>query len=234
MEILRDSNASFEVWLAQDVRRPRVLLQLREDPEVRALAERLARDLDNQAAMARLVEDALSRCVPVDTLAERFAELVYYGLIVVRERSQDFYPLPDPYRQPATALVETAANESEPLAPAATQAVTPSGPPTAEELGFTSDSITDRARARELADVVAYYSRSEIRDDVRDRVWADIRDDPNKLATMMFMIGEADTLPTPQELQSIDGLADKAKDDVRDVIEDAFKKIGGKLRGIGR
>ncbi len=220
--------------LAQDVRRPRVLTGLRQDPNVRLLAERLIRDPENRDIMVRIVQEALDRCIPLDTVSERFAELVTHGVLVLRERSQDFYPLPDPNSQPAVDLGERAANQPEPLAAPAKSAPALAQPPTAAELGFTSDSIPDRARAQELADVVAHYSNPSIREDVRQRLWADIRRDPNRLATMKFFIGEATPLPTPEELESAAELSDKSREGVTDVLKEVLDKIGNKMRGVGR
>ncbi|MCH9688107.1 MAG: hypothetical protein K0V04_42140 [Deltaproteobacteria bacterium] len=254
MNILTDTTASFEVWQAEQLRRPRAWIPMREDPEIFALARRLIRDVDNRSTMTSLVEDTLARNVPGDAVAERFAELVTFGQLVLRERPQDAYPLPDPYAFNTVDLTELSASEPlvtpspmsaptpmsapAPMAAPAPPGALPSmsmpalpGPPTPAEIGITSDSITHRAMRVELQEIIDFYSKDTIREDVRQRVWSDIREDPNKVVVIRSLMGEAEVLPSLDDL-TVDDIVKKTHSDVGDVLQDLFRKA--MRRGPGR
>ncbi len=103
------------------------------------------------------------------------------------------------------------------------------GPPTPEELGIDGNTISDRARRAELKSVTDFYNQSHIREDTRQRVWQDLRDDPNKVTVINSMIGETDVLPPPGQLTG-DDIMSKGHGDLRDALEDLARKGRGLFR----
>lgn len=108
MHTLRDALFTFEACLPADVRRPRMRLE-RFDPQwTLDVVRTLSRDEANRRILAALVEEATGRVLEGAVLAERFAELVVCGRILLREvEALDVYPLPDP-RFEHRALAELA------------------------------------------------------------------------------------------------------------------------------
>ncbi len=258
MQILMDTTGSFEVWHAEQVRRPRAWVQMREDPQIFAIARRLMRDEDNRLTMTSMVEEALARCVPQDTVAERFAELVTYGQLVLRERPQDAYPLPDPYaitpmdlsalsdpqtlaaQAPPLAAAQAAPVAAAQAAPVAAAQAAPvaaaaglPGPPTPAELGITGDTIPQKALRVELQEVIDFYEQPHIREDVRQRVWTDMRKNPNNIVVVRSIIGQSEVLPTPEELTGAGDLAGKVTGDAVDMLEALSKRLRS-IRPRGR
>jgi hypothetical protein len=114
MDILRDPLFTYEVCQPGDLRRPRPTFERLDQRWVVDLARSLCHDDANLRVVTRLVRDAGGCAVEGPLLYERFAELVACGRLVLRELSApECYPLPDPYAEPAVALVEL--EDEEPL-----------------------------------------------------------------------------------------------------------------------
>ena len=113
MHLLRDALFTYEACLPADVRRPRMALE-RFDPHwVACLTRTLCREEANVRIITELIHSATGRTVEGVTLAERFAELVTCGRVLLREvAAPDSYPLPDP-RSEQRELAELA--EGEPI-----------------------------------------------------------------------------------------------------------------------
>src|SRR5690606_6199375 len=113
MYALRDSQFTYEICPAADIRRPRMMAHRSELPWVLDLARALCRDEANARIIAALVHDATGRDAVGSVLPERFAELVACGRLVLRELAPpDAYPLPDPYAEPPADLLELLPDES--------------------------------------------------------------------------------------------------------------------------
>jgi hypothetical protein len=117
MHVLRDPLFTYEACLPADVRRPRLTSERLDPHWVAGLARSLCRDEANLRIISELVQSATGREVEGAMLAERFAELVTCGRLLLRElAAADVYPLPDPRRE-QRALAELAVSEPTEEAP---------------------------------------------------------------------------------------------------------------------
>jgi len=114
MYMLRDTLFTYEVCLAADMRRPRMMLDRPDYGRTLDLARTLGHDDANLRIMTDLVRSATGRTGSGVIVYERFADLVCCGRLVLREVSApDAYPLTDPYADRPEPIDPFPVNESE-------------------------------------------------------------------------------------------------------------------------
>jgi len=114
MYMLRDTLFTYEVCLAADIRRPRMMLDRPDYKRTLDLARALGRDDANLRVITELVRSAKGRGVSGAVVYERFADLVSCGRLVLREISApDAYPLTDPYIEAPVPIDPFPADETD-------------------------------------------------------------------------------------------------------------------------